>query len=89
MRPFSPAFTPGFSDGGEPQPGSACALAGLQHTPAHHWKKAKVKVSKLYNKIADIRKDFVHKSSNDLSKNLAVAFVEDFSIRNMSKSGAN
>jgi len=23
----------------------------------------------LYNKIANIRKDFVHKSSNDLSKN--------------------
>jgi len=49
-------------------------------------KKAKFKVSKLHNRIANIRKDFVHKSSNDLSKNHAVVFVEDLSIRNMSKS---
>jgi len=58
-------------------------------SPAHHWKKAKVKVSKLHNKIANIRKDFVHELSNDLSKNHAVVFVDDLSIRNMSKSGAN
>jgi len=51
-----------------------------------NWKKAKIKVSKLYNRIANIRKDFVHKSSNDLSKNHAVVFVEDLCIRNMSKS---
>ena len=40
-------------------------------------------------KIANIRKGFVHKSSNDLSKNYTVAFVEDLSIRNVSKSGVN
>jgi putative transposase len=40
----------------------------------------------LHNQIANIRKDFIHKSSNDLSKNHAVVFVEDLSIRNMSKS---
>ena len=51
-----------------------------------NWKKAKFKVSKLHNQIANIRKDFIHKSSNDLSKNHAVVFVEDLSIRNMSKS---
>jgi len=41
------------------------------------------------NKIAQIRKDFVDKPSNDLSKNQAVVFVEDLAIRHMSKSGAN
>jgi len=51
-----------------------------------NWKKPKFKVSKLHNKIANIRKDFVHKSSKDLSKNHAVVFIEDLSIRNMSKS---
>jgi putative transposase len=51
-----------------------------------NWKKAKFKVSKLHNQIANIRKDVVHKSSNDLSKNHAVVFVEDLCIRNMSKS---
>jgi len=49
-------------------------------------KKAKFKVAKLHNQIANIRKDFVHKSSKDLSKNHAVVFLEDLSIRNMSKS---
>jgi len=51
-----------------------------------NWKKAKFKVAKLHNQIANIRKDFVHKSSKDLSKNHAVVFLEDLSIRNMSKS---
>ena len=51
-----------------------------------NWKKAKFKVAKLHNQIANIRKDFVHKSSKDLSKNHAVVFIEDLSIRNMSKS---
>jgi len=41
----------------------------------------------LYNKIADIRKDFAHKSSNGLTNNHVVVLVEDLSIRNMSKSG--
>jgi len=62
----------------------------LQHfstSPAQHWNKAKVKVLKVHNKIANIRKDFVHKSSNDLSKNHVVVLVEDLCIRNMSKSG--
>jgi len=33
-------------------------LQDFSTSPTHHWKSAKVKVSKLYNKIADIRKDF-------------------------------
>jgi putative transposase len=51
-----------------------------------NWKKAKAKISKLYTKIANIRKDFVHKSSNDISKNHAVVFVEDLQVKNMSAS---
>jgi putative transposase len=39
-----------------------------------HWKKAKAKISKLHSKIANIRKDFVHKSSHHISKNHAVVF---------------
>ena len=56
-------------------------LQDFSTSPAHPWKMA--------NKIAQIRKDFVDKPSNDLSKNQAVVFVEDLAIRNMSKSGAN
>jgi len=76
-------------DGGEPQRDSSWCLQDFRTSPAHHWKKAKVKVSKLHNKIANIRKDLVHKLSNDLSRYNAVVFVEDLSIINMSKSGRN
>jgi putative transposase len=51
-----------------------------------NWKKAKAKITKLHTKIANIRKDFVHKSSNDISKNHAVVFVEDLQVKNMSRS---
>jgi putative transposase len=50
------------------------------------WKKAKAKFTKLHSKIADIRKDFVHKSSNHISKNHAIVFVEDLQVKNMSAS---
>jgi|SRR5215472_744522 len=43
-------------------------LQDFSTSPAHYQKKAKVKVSKLYNKIANIRKDLLHKSSNHLAK---------------------
>jgi len=40
----------------------------------------------LHSKIANIRKDFVHQSSKDISKNHAVVFVEDLQVQNMSAS---
>ncbi|PYX79648.1 MAG: cytosine methyltransferase [Acidobacteria bacterium] len=51
-----------------------------------NWKKAKAKITKLHSKITHIRKDFVHKASNDISKNHAVVFVEDLPGKNMSTS---
>ena len=50
---------------------------------SNNWKKAKQRVTQLHSKIADIRKDFLHKSSNDISKNHAVVFVEDLQVQNM------
>jgi putative transposase len=50
-----------------------------------NWQKAKAKVVKLHSKIANIRKDFVHKVSADISKNHAVVFVEDLRVKNLSK----
>src|SRR5467141_316253 len=67
-------------------------LAKLQRRMArkkkfsNNWKKAKQRVTKLHSKIANIRKDFVHKSSKDLSKSHAVVFVEDLQVKNMSAS---
>ncbi len=51
-----------------------------------NWRKAKARVAKLHSKIANIRKDFVHQSSKDISKNHAVVFVEDLQVKNMSAS---
>lgn len=53
---------------------------------SNHWKKAKGKVTKLHSKIANIRKDFLHKVSADISKNHAVVFIEDLQVKNLSKS---
>src|SRR2546429_1111645 len=51
-----------------------------------NWKKVKASIAKLHQRIANIRKDFLHQSSNDISKNHAVVFVEDLQVKNMSKS---
>jgi len=53
---------------------------------SNNWKKAKARITKLHSKIANIRKDFVHKASNDISKNHAVVFVEDLQVKSMSAS---
>ena len=67
-------------------------LAKLQRRMARkkklsrNWRKAKGRVAMLLTKIANIRKDFVHKVSNDISKNHAVVVVEDRKVKSMSKS---
>jgi len=51
-------------------------------------KKAVLMVSKLHQKVANIRKDFLHKLSTEICKNHANIYVEDLKITNMSKSAA-
>ena len=51
-----------------------------------NWKKAKAKITQLHSKIAHIRKDVIQQSSNDISKNHAVVFIEDLQVKNMSAS---
>jgi putative transposase len=51
-----------------------------------NWTKQKDKISKMHNKIANIRNDFLHKESTKLSKNHAVIVLEKLKIKNMSKS---
>ena len=53
---------------------------------SNNWLKAKRKVSKLHHTIANIRKDYLHKTSNTISKNHAMIVIEDLKVRNMSKS---
>jgi putative transposase len=67
-------------------------LAKLQRRMARkkkfskNWRKAKARISKLHAKVANIRKDFVHKISNDISKNHVVVVIENLQVKNMSKS---
>ena len=51
-----------------------------------NWKKARLKVSRLHHDIANIRLDYLHKTSSIISKNHAVVCIEDLQIKNMSKS---
>ena len=50
------------------------------------WQKHKRKIQKLYAKIANCRKDYLHKSTTDFCKNHAMIVIEDLQISNMSKS---
>jgi putative transposase len=67
-------------------------LAKLQRRMARkkkfskNWRKAKACITKLHTKVANIRKDFVHKVSNDISKNHVVVVIEDLQVKNISKS---
>ena len=51
-----------------------------------NWKKQKARINKLHIKIANIRKDYLHKTSTTISKNHAMIIIEDLKISNMSKS---
>jgi putative transposase len=53
---------------------------------SNNWKKLKAKISKLHQHIANVRKDFVHKASDGISKSHAVVVVEDLQVKSMSKS---
>ncbi len=50
------------------------------------WKKQKLKVSKLHQRIANIRNDFQHKATSEISKNHAMVICEALKVANMSKS---
>ena len=45
-----------------------------------NWRKAKAFITKLHTKVANVRKDFVHKASHDISKNHVVVVIEDLQV---------
>ena len=55
---------------------------------SNNWKKTKAKVTKLHQKIGNIRRDFLHKTTTTISQNHAIVCIEDLQVRNMSKSAA-
>jgi len=55
---------------------------------SHNWKKQKGKISRLHINIANVRSDFLHKLSIQISKNHATIYVEGLNIKNMSSSAS-
>jgi putative transposase len=55
---------------------------------SNNWRKAKAKVQKIYARIANVRRDFLHKVSSAISQNHAIVCIEDLQVRNMSQSAA-
>ena len=53
-----------------------------------NWKKARAKVQSIHVRIANARRDYLHKASTAISKNHALAVVEDLQVGNMSRSAA-
>lgn len=55
---------------------------------SNNWKKQKQKISRLHQRVAHARNDFLHKTSTAISKNHAMIVIEDLKVTNMSKSAA-
>jgi putative transposase len=55
---------------------------------SQNWKKAKAKVQRIHVRIANVRRDYLHKTSTTISKNHAMVVVEDLQVSNMSRSAA-
>jgi putative transposase len=53
-----------------------------------NWRKAKKKVQHLHARIANVRNDFLHKLSTEISKSHAIVCVEGLQVSNMSRSAA-
>ncbi|MCL4485688.1 MAG: transposase [Nitrospirae bacterium] len=49
--------------------------------------KAKQKLGRFYEKIKNVRQDFLHKATTAISKNHAVVVVEDLKVQNLTASG--
>ena len=55
---------------------------------SNNWKKTQHKIQSLHSRIANIRRDYLHKVSTPISKNHAMIVMEDLKVANMSKSAA-
>ena len=51
-----------------------------------NWQKQKDKITRLHIRIADARRDYLHKISSEISKNHAIIVLENLQVANMSKS---
>ena len=55
---------------------------------SHNWKKGRGRVQRIHARIANARRDYLHKTSTAISQNHAMVCLEDLQVRNMSRSAA-
>jgi putative transposase len=55
---------------------------------SQNWKRAKARLACLHLRVANARRDYLHKASTAISKNHAIVCVEDLRVSNMSSSAA-
>ena len=53
---------------------------------SQNWFKAKRRVQRIHSRIANVRKDFLHKATTTISKTHAIVCLEDLQVGNMSRS---
>ncbi len=53
---------------------------------SNNWLKQKLKVQRVYSKVADVRRDFLHKLTSAICNNHAIVVLEDLRVKNMSAS---
>ena len=54
-----------------------------KETQSHRYKKAKLKVARLHEKVANQRRDWLHKVSRELANKYQYVFVEDINLNKM------
>lgn len=63
----------------------AVKKAGRKLSDSKNYQKQRVKVARIYEKIANMRRDFLHKLSTYLVKNHDILCIEDLSSKNLMK----
>jgi putative transposase len=51
-----------------------------------NWTKTQQQIAKLHERIANIRKDFIHQITNDLTERYDLIAIEDLNVKGMSSS---
>lgn len=55
---------------------------------SNNWQKQKRKIQRLHSRIANVRRDYLHKVTTTISKSHAMIVIKDLRVSNMSKSAA-
>jgi len=53
---------------------------------SNNWRKQQHRITQLHSTIANIRKDYLHKTTSEICQNHAMIAIEDLQVSNMSKS---